>query len=164
MECIVSETAMKAKPLELTVAIVSAFVTKNHIPATELPALIDSIHSSIDQLGNAGAQPAAPVKEELQPAVPIKRSVTDDYIICLEDGMKFKSLKRHLRTAYDMSPEQYRAKWGLKPDYPMVAPAYAAIRSNLAKTMGLGQVRQKNAPPPAPAEPAKKSSSRSRAA
>ena len=159
-----TEAAMKSKPLELTVTIVSAFVTKNHIPAAELPALIDSIHSSIDQLGYASAAPAAPVKEEQQPAVPIKRSVTDEYIICLEDGMKFKSLKRHLRTAYDMSPEQYRAKWGLKPDYPMVAPAYAAIRSNLAKTMGLGQVRQRNATPPPPPEPVKKSGGRSKAA
>lgn len=121
---------------DMVVEIVAAYVSKNSIPATELPMLISSVHTSISGLANGqDAKPAEPQ----QPAVSVKKSVGQDYIICLEDGRKFKSLKRHLRTKYGMSPEDYRAKWGLPKDYPMVAPSYAEARSNLAKKMGLGQ-------------------------
>ncbi|MCV9938280.1 MucR family transcriptional regulator [Boseaceae bacterium BT-24-1] len=121
--------------------IVSAYVSNNSVPPAELPALIAMTHAAIAGLG-ASAEP--PPAEKLTPAVPIKKSISPDFLISLEDGKKFKSLKRHLRTAYDMSPEQYRAKWGLPNDYPMVAPAYAEARSNLAKKMGLGQQRRKS--------------------
>ncbi|PZR86541.1 MAG: MucR family transcriptional regulator [Stutzerimonas stutzeri] len=122
--------------------IVSAYVANNSVPVGELPALIASTHSAMVGL-NSLPEPAP--EERAAPAVSIKKSITPDYLVCLEDGKKFKSLKRHLRTAYDMSPEQYRTKWGLPPDYPMVAPAYAEARSNLAKKMGLGQQRRKTA-------------------
>lgn len=122
--------------VELTVDIVSAYVGNNTIIASELPALIDDVSVA---LGKAAAKAAQPLKEELTPAVPIKKSVTPDYIICLEDGKQFKSLKRHLRTYYNLSPEEYREKWGLPHDYPMVAPNYAATRSALAKKIGLGK-------------------------
>ena len=108
-----------------------------------------STHSALIGLGK---EPEPLPEERAPPAVPIKKSITPDWLICLEDGKKYKSLKRHLRTAFDMSPEQYREKWGLPPDYPMVAPAYAEARSQLAKTMGLGQQRRK----PAVAAPAPK--------
>ena len=121
--------------ISLTAEIVSAYVTKNPISSGELPALIGQVHSSIASLASGG--PA--VQEPLKPAVPIKKSVTPDYIISLEDGKKFKSLKRHLGSAYGMTPDEYRAKWGLPADYPMVAPNYAAARSELARTMGLGR-------------------------
>ena len=98
--------------------------------------MISSVHATLAGLGGA-VEAEAPV--ELKPAVPIKKSITPDYLICLDDGKKFKSLKRHLRTEYDMSPEEYRAKWGLPPDYPMVAPTYSEARSRLAKTIGLGR-------------------------
>ena len=124
----------------LVADIVSAYVSNNSVPAVELPALIATTHAAISGLGT----PPAPVAEERPtPAVSIKKSITPDFLICLEDGKKFKSLKRHLRTAYDMSPEDYRARWSLPPDYPMVAPAYAEARSSLAKKMGLGQQRRK---------------------
>jgi predicted transcriptional regulator len=129
--------------IELTATIVSAFVANNSVPAAELPSLIAATHSALAGLGQAAAPGAEP--EKLTPAVPIKKSITPDHLICLEDGKKFKSLKRHLRTAYDLSPEEYRAKWSLPPDYPMVAPAYAESRSVLAKKMGLGQQRRKRA-------------------
>jgi predicted transcriptional regulator len=125
--------------IALTSNIVSAYVSHNTIVAENIPGFIGAVHSA---LNNASTQGADKPKEELKPAVAIKKSVTPDYIVCLEDGKKFKSLKRHLRTRYDMSPEQYREKWGLPHDYPMVAPVYAATRSQLAKTMGLGQRRQ----------------------
>lgn len=125
--------------ITLTSNIVSAYVSHNTIVAENIPSFISAVHSA---LNNANTHGAEKPKEELKPAVPIKKSVTPDYIVCLEDGKKFKSLKRHLRTRYDMSPEQYREKWGLPHDYPMVAPVYAATRSQLAKTMGLGQRRQ----------------------
>ena len=125
--------------VELVAGIVSAYVTHNRITVTDLPGLIASTHAALTGLGK---EPAS-VIEELAPAVPVRKSITPDFIICLEDGKKFKSLKRHLRTAYDMTPEQYRAKWSLPADYPMVAPAYAEARSNLAKSMGLGQQRRK---------------------
>ena len=127
--------------IELTASIVSAFVANNRVPATDLPGLIASTHAAI--LGLGGNVAAVIEPEKLVPAVSVKKSITPDFLICLEDGKKFKSLKRHLRTAYNMSPEQYRAKWSLPNDYPMVAPAYAEARSNLAKKMGLGQQRRK---------------------
>ncbi|GHE67516.1 MucR family transcriptional regulator [Camelimonas fluminis] len=120
----------------ITADIVASFVANNRVERDQLPALIASVHASLQRLGQ-GAAPAA--EEAPQPAVPVKRSVTPDYIICLEDGKRFKSLRRHLRTAYDMTPEDYRARWGLPADYPMVAPNYAASRSALAKSMGLGR-------------------------
>ena len=125
--------------LTLSVDIVSAFVSNNPVPAPELPGLIAAIHATLHGLG----EPSAPPAEELRPAVPVRRSVQPDFIVCLEDGKKFKSLKRHLRTQYNMTPEQYREKWALPVDYPMVAPNYAKARSELAKEMGLGQQRRK---------------------
>ena len=125
----------------LVADIVSAYVSNNSVPAADLPALIATTHSAIADLGKE--PPAPTLAEKAAPAVSIKKSITADFLICLEDGKKFKSLKRHLRTAYDMTPDQYRAKWGLPPDYPMVAPSYAEARSNLAKSMGLGQQRRK---------------------
>jgi predicted transcriptional regulator len=129
----------KNELVELTAEIVSAYVSNNTVVAAELPGVI---HNVFDALSRASAASGQPTREELKPAVPIKRSVSPDYIICLEDGKKFKSLKRHLRTHYDLSPEEYREKWGLPHDYPMVAPNYAAARSDLAKRMGLGQRRR----------------------
>ncbi|UDF05513.1 MucR family transcriptional regulator [Asticcacaulis sp. AND118] len=123
------------KLTDLVVDIVTAYVGNNSVPASELPALIHSVHKA---LGGLASEPEAKIEEAKTPAVSIKKSISDDYIICLEDGRKFKSLKRHLRTKYNMSPEEYRAKWNLPKDYPMVAPNYAAARSNLAKQMGLG--------------------------
>ena len=120
--------------------IVSAYVARNSVPVGELPALIGSVHSALSKLGSATEQTEA---EPLTPAVSIKKSITPDFIICLEDGKRFKSLKRHLRTKYDLTPEQYRTRWSLPHDYPMVAPNYAAARSELAKNMGLGQQRRK---------------------
>jgi predicted transcriptional regulator len=126
--------------IELAADIVSAYVSNNSVPAAELPALISEVHGALLRV-TSGAAPV--VVEAPKPAVPPKKSVTSDFIICLEDGKKFKSLKRHLRTQYNMSPEDYREKWGLPPDYPMVAPNYAQARSNLAKQMGLGQQRRR---------------------
>jgi predicted transcriptional regulator len=125
-----------------TTNIVSAYVVHNTLSRDQLPTLIGSVHAALNE---ASARAGEPPEEELKPAVPIKKSVTDDYIICLEDGRKFKSLKRHLRSHYDMTPDEYRGKWGLPRDYPMVAPAYAAARSQLAKTLGLGQRRRAEA-------------------
>ena len=132
------EEMIKDDVVELTASIVSAYVSNNTVVAGELPNLISHVH---DALTKASVKGGPAERDDLRPAVPVKRSVTDDYIICLEDGKKFKSLKRHLRTHYDLSPEQYRDKWGLPHDYPMVAPNYAAARSQLAKKMGLGQRR-----------------------
>ena len=124
--------------VELTARIVSAYVSNNNVQANELPQLISETHTALAQASGD----ATPIKrEELKPKVPVKRSVMPDYIICLEDGKKFKSLKRHLRTHYNLTPEEYRAKWGLPHDYPMVAPNYAKARSDLAKKMGLGTKR-----------------------
>ncbi|WP_158811640.1 MucR family transcriptional regulator [Beijerinckia sp. L45] len=134
-----SEMAMQGEYLEMAANIVSAFVSNNSVPASELASLIQSVHASIQNIAGIGTP--APVVEPQEPAVSIRKSITPEFIICLEDGKKFKSLKRHLRTAYDLSPDQYRAKWGLPRDYPMVAPAYAAARSALAKQSGLGQPR-----------------------
>lgn len=132
---------MSDKMIELAADIVSAYVSKNSVPLGELPSVIDTVHATLKQIASGGT--AASVQPIGEPAVPIKKSVTPNYIVCLEDGKQFKSLKRHLRTAYGMSPEQYREKWGLKSDYPMVAPAYAEKRSALAKASGLGQQRKK---------------------
>ncbi|WP_029416835.1 MucR family transcriptional regulator [Brevundimonas bacteroides] len=126
----------------MTADIVSAYVGNNTVAAAELPGLISNIHAALSQV-STGTVEAAP--EPKEPAVPIRKSISPDYLICLEDGRKFKSLKRHLRTKYDMSPEEYRAKWGLPKDYPMVAPNYAKARSDLAKQMGLGQGGRKPA-------------------
>jgi len=125
--------------VELTADIVSAYISNNNVVSGDLPGIISD---TFDALSKASAKASLPVKEDLKPSVPVKKSVHDDYIICLEDGKKFKSLKRHLRTHYDLTPEEYREKWGLPHDYPMVAPNYAAARSALAKKMGLGQRRK----------------------
>jgi len=119
--------------LELTAEIVSAHVSNNSVPLSELPGLIQEVYKTLSAVGRG-----APSPEKLQPAVPVKKSVFPDYIICLEDGKKLKMLKRHLKTAYNMTPEQYRERWGLPSDYPMVAPNYARRRSDLAKKIGLG--------------------------
>ena len=121
--------------IELTADIVSAYVGNNPLPASGLPELIASVSASVRKLAGA----AVTETPNLVPAVNPKKSVFPDYIICLEDGKKFKSLKRHLRTDYGLSPDGYRAKWGLPPDYPMVAPNYSATRSALAKSTGLGR-------------------------
>ncbi|MBZ9764770.1 MucR family transcriptional regulator [Mesorhizobium sp. CA8] len=142
---------MAADLVGLTADIVSAYVSQNPLPATGLPDLIASIHSSLTGLGSPNV--AGPSKRE--PAINPKRSVTPDYIICLEDGKKFKSMKRHLAVHYGLTPNEYREKWGLKPDYPMVAPNYAAQRSTLAKAVGLGRKPQPT--------PAKKTPSRHKA-
>lgn len=134
--------ARGAQLVELSADIVSAYVSHNALSATDLPKLISTVHAALIGLGGA-VEPEPAV--ELRPAVPVKKSITPDYLICLEDGKKFKSLKRHLRTEYDMSPEEYRSKWGLPPDYPMVAPTYSEARSRLAKTIGLGR-KPKTAP------------------
>ncbi|WP_374390650.1 MucR family transcriptional regulator [Brevundimonas sp.] len=135
---------MEEKPelLEMTADIVSAYVGNNTVSAEALPSLISSIHAA---LSGVSTGPVEPEPEPKEPAVPIRKSIAPDFLICLEDGRKFKSLKRHLRTKYDMSPEDYRAKWGLPKDYPMVAPNYAKARSELAKQMGLGQGGRKPA-------------------
>src|SRR3954465_12905703 len=126
--------------IELTADIVSAYVSNNSVSAGEIPSLINQVHSALMRV-STGQSDATP--EPLKPAVSVKKSITPDYLVCLEDGKKFKSLKRHLRTQYNMTPETYREKWGLPPDYPMVAPNYAAARSQLAKQMGLGQQRRR---------------------
>ncbi len=126
----------KPELAEMTAEIVSAYVSKNVIPATELPALIGQIHEA---LAKADAGETEQPEVVLKPAVSIRSSITPDFIVCLEDGKKFKSLKRHLRTHYQLTPEEYREKWGLKPDYPMVAPNYRAVRSELARKIGLGR-------------------------
>ncbi len=118
--------------LELVSKIVSAYVSNNSLPSDELPDLIKTMHEALQNPDQAAASTP-------EPAVPIKRSIRPDYVICLEDGKKLKMLKRHLRTAFNMSPDEYRQKWGLASDYPMVAPKYAARRSELAKKIGLGR-------------------------
>lgn len=122
--------------LRMAVDVVAAYVGKNPVPAGQLPDLINTVYGSLSSLD--GGQPEAK-PETPKPAIAIKRSVTPDYIICLEDGKKLKMLKRHLRTTYNITPDEYRAKWGLAPDYPMVAPNYAAQRSDFAKKIGLGR-------------------------
>ena len=124
--------------IELTAEIVAAYVSNNNVASSDITTLINEVHTALHR---TAAGTAMPDREPLTPAVPIRKSVTPDSIVCLEDGKKFKSLKRHLRTHYDLTPEEYREKWGLPSDYPMVAPNYAKARSALAKEMGLGQKR-----------------------
>jgi predicted transcriptional regulator len=138
---IMSESVTSPNYIELCADIVSAYVSNNSVPAADLPVLLNSVYAALTK--TAQGQQEEP-KAELVPAVSVRKSVTPDAIICLEDGKKFKSLKRHLRSTYDMTPEQYRAKWNLPADYPMVAPNYAKARSELAKTMRLGQQRKKS--------------------
>jgi predicted transcriptional regulator len=127
------ENTSQSDVLGLTAQIVSAHVSNNSVTTDALPALIQDVYRTLQNIGNVPAQPDKP-----QPAVPVKKSVFPDHIICLEDGKKLKMLKRHLKTAYNMTPDQYRERWGLPPDYPMVAPNYASHRSSLAKKIGLG--------------------------
>ena len=151
-----SESVTSPNFIELAADIVSAYVSNNSVQAAELPALLAAVHGALAQTGHGQREET---QAELVPAVPVKKSITPDAIICLDDGKRFKSLKRHLRTTYNLTPEQYRTKWNLPHDYPMVAPNYAIARSELAKTMGLGQQRRKGAPPvesvAEPATPAK---------
>lgn len=142
--------AASADLIELTAEIVAAYVSNNPVPATELPRLIASTHMAI--AGLSAGTVSAQLEEKLVPAVSIRKSITPDFLICLEDGKKFKSLKRHLATHYDLTPDAYRQKWGLAADYPMVAPNYSASRSALAKSAGLGRK-----PAPVEAEPARPS-------
>ncbi len=128
-----AEHPANSNVLGLTAQIVSAHVSNNPVPTDALPALIQQVYKSLSEVGSIPAEPERP-----QPAVPVKKSVFAEYIVCLEDGKKLKMLKRHLKTAYNMTPEQYRERWGLPPDYPMVAPKYAQHRSSLAKSIGLG--------------------------
>lgn len=126
--------------LRLSAEVVASYLAQNNVSAGQIPELIRSVHSTFSTLGSApeATAEAAP-KEKPKPAVPISRSIGDDYIVCLEDGKKLKMLKRYLRSRYGLSPEEYRRKWGLPPEYPMVAPAYAAKRSDFAKSIGLGK-------------------------
>tara|TARA_R110000744_G_scaffold198837_1_gene318074 strand:+ start:575 stop:997 length:423 start_codon:yes stop_codon:yes gene_type:complete len=123
---------------ELTAEVVAAYVSNNVVQTSDLPGLIANVHSA---LGSTSKQAVTPVEKQ-KPAVSVRKSVQHEYIVCLEDGMKFKSLKRHLMTYHGLTPEEYREKWNLPADYPMVAPAYAEARSKLAKEMGLGQKRK----------------------
>ena len=127
-----AESQNDTSSLEFVSKIVSAFVSNNSLPSSELPQLIKTVHEALERPDDAAS--SAP-----EPAVPIKKSIRPDYVICLEDGIKLKMLKRHLRVAYNMTPDEYRRKWGLSSDYPMVAPKYAARRSELAKKIGLGR-------------------------
>ena len=149
-----AEVGSTESQLGLVADIVAAYVRRNVISTAELTGLITAVHGALVGLGAAPAPAAA---EPLVPAVSIRKSITPDYLICLEDGKKLKMLKRHLSTAYGMTPDQYRAKWKLPNDYPMVAPNYAEQRSALAKSIGLGQRRAKPVePPPPPVKPARR--------
>ena len=127
----------------LTANVVAAYVSNNTVPVSDLPALISEVNAAI----SGATAPASAVEEVLSPAVSVKKSVTPDFIICLDDGKNFKSLKRHLRTAYNLTPDEYRRKWNLPADYPMVAPNYSQARSALAQASGLGQGRRKDVAP-----------------
>ena len=140
----------------LTAQIVAAHVAHNKLEGSDLPQLIETVHKALASLGKVTEEPAKP-----EPAVPVRKSVFPDYVICLEDGKKLKMLKRHLKTAYNMTPDQYRAKWGLSREYPMVAPNYAEHRSSLARKIGLGR-RAATAAPPAAPPPAKVPAKRGR--
>ena len=144
-----AESAQPTNYIELAAGIVSAYVSNNTVATGELSSLIGDVHSALLRVATGAAITPA---EAPKPAVPLKKSITPDFIVCLEDGKKFKSLKRHLRTRYSMTPDEYRAKWSLPSDYPMVAPNYAAARSELAKNMGLGQQRRKTRVKPPAAE------------
>jgi predicted transcriptional regulator len=132
----VSEIIDTSPVLVIVTDIVSAYVSNNSLPPSELPALMQSVYSAIMDVPATAAPISEP--EKLEPSVSIKKSVTEDYIVCLEDGLKFRSMKRHLTTKFQMTPEQYRRKWGLPDTYPMVAPAYATARSAMARASGLG--------------------------
>ena len=136
--------AEPSNSIELAAEIVAAFVANNSLPTVELPALIHSVHAALARLASEPMN-TAPLVEKQEPAVSVRKSLTPDFLVCLDDGKKFKSLRRHLGT-FGMTPDQYRAKWSLPPDYPMVAPNYAAARSEMAKRIGLGHMR-KNAVP-----------------
>ena len=133
-----TEKLDKSELLALTTDIVSSHVANNRVDSSDLPQLIRQVYSALTNIGES-----EPVVERPQPAVAVKKSVTPEYIICLEDGKKLKMLKRHLKTSYNMTPEEYRERWGLPPDYPMVAPNYAVQRRELAKKIGLGTARSK---------------------
>jgi predicted transcriptional regulator len=126
--------------IDLTAGIVSAYVSNNTVPASDIPGLISQVHAALQRVSTGRPEMSA---EPAKPAVSVKKSMTAEYLVCLEDGKHFKSLKRHLRTQYNLTPEQYREKWNLPTDYPMVAPNYAVARSQLAKKMGLGQQRRR---------------------
>jgi predicted transcriptional regulator len=149
--------------LEETTSIVAAYLGNNHVATSEIPTLIRTIHESLARLGQSAESEAA---AKPTPAVPIRKSVTPDYIVCLEDGKKLKMLKRHLRSTYGMTPKEYRAKWGLPADYPMVAPSYAARRSQFAKEIGLGRTRRAEPEPeaaPTPTKPRRRPAARNAA-
>jgi predicted transcriptional regulator len=129
--------------LRMTADVVAAYVSNNTLPTTQLAEVINAVYSSLKGLEGQVTQPQP---ELLKPAVPIRKSVTPEYLICLEDGKKLKMLKRHLRSTYNMTPDEYRAKWGLQPDYPMVAPNYAERRSEFAKKIGLGRATGRLSP------------------
>lgn len=131
--------------VELTADLVSAYVSNNPVPVSDLSALIAQVHDTLKNLGGTAVE--TPQQEKPAPAISVRKSVTPDYIVCLEDGKKFKSLKRHLATHHGITPEEYRARWNLPADYPMVAPAYAAARSQLARQMGLGRKKPETAAP-----------------
>ncbi len=133
-----SDQENRSELLELTSEIVAAHVSNNTLAVNDLPQLIQDVYSTLATVGKAQTPAERP-----QPAVSVKKSITHDYIICLEDGKKLKMLKRHLKTAYDMTPDEYREKWGLPRDYPMVSPSYAKHRSDLAKEIGLGKISRK---------------------
>jgi predicted transcriptional regulator len=135
-----AEDAGNVTSIGLTAGIVSAYVSNNSLQATDLPALINQVHTALARASSGGGGHSTGATK---PAVAIKKSITADYIVCLEDGKQFKTLKRHLRSTYNMAPEQYRQKWGLAADYPMVAPNYAATRARIAKRLGLGNLRQR---------------------
>lgn len=137
-----NENNESARIIELAADVVAAYVSNNSLPLSELPGLITEVHVALGRVAGRGADAPA---EAQKPAVPVKKSLTPDYLVCLEDGRKFKSLKRHLRARYGLTPEAYREKWGLPLDYPMVAPNYAKARSDLARETGLGQQRRKAA-------------------
>jgi predicted transcriptional regulator len=141
---VLTSDAESFNPNQLTSDIVAAFVANNSLPIGDLPSLIQSVHAALAKLASGSAISAPPV-EKKEPAVSIRKSITPDYLFCLDDGKKFKSLRRHLATL-GMTPDQYRAKWSLPADYPMVAPNYAAVRSEMAKRIGLGQMRKNAAP------------------
>ena len=129
------DSSGKTEMLRMAVDIVAAYVGNNSVPTTQVPEVLNAVYTSLSALGDANNGPA----QTLRPAVTVRRSITPDYLICLEDGKQLKMLKRHLRAVYGLSPEEYRAKWSLAPDYPMVAPNYAKQRSNFAKQIGLGR-------------------------
>ncbi len=131
-----SELVSRDEILRMAVDVVAAYLSNNQLPAGQIPEVINTVFRSLSSLDGTAAEV---VQEPMKPAVPIRRSVTPDYLVCLEDGKKLKMLKRHLRTTYNMTPEEYRAKWNLPPDYPMVAPNYAKQRSDFAKQIGLGR-------------------------